>query len=76
MPALHIRNVPETTLSALRERARRRGHSMQQEVREILDGAAGEPLPADSPAPIDLVTVRTSSSSTWSREEIYGSTSR
>ena len=32
MPALHIRNVPEPVLAALRERAARRGVSMQQEL--------------------------------------------
>lgn len=75
MPAIHIRNVPERTLAALKERARRNGRSMQRELLEILDAAAEPP---DEPAqqPLQLVTVRTSGTSTWRREEIYGDDER
>lgn len=60
----------------LRERARRHGRSLEQEFRAILAAAQGErsgppPLP-----PIQLTTVRTSTSSTWSREELYGDEGR
>ncbi|MPY76898.1 MAG: Arc family DNA-binding protein [Actinophytocola sp.] len=71
MPAIHVRNVPESTLSALRERAERHGRSMQQEVLEILENAAAEPVPAQAPAPIQLVTTTTSVKATWRREDIY-----
>lgn len=76
MSAIHIRNVPESTVSALRERAERHGHSMQQEIRDILDSAAAEPLTGTAPEPIGLVTVRTPGTATWSREEIYGDEGR
>jgi plasmid stability protein len=71
VPAIHIRNVPEAMLSALRERAEAHGRSMQQEVLAILDAATVEPIPRQAPSPIQLVTVRTSSSTTWRREDIY-----
>ena len=71
MPAIHVRNVSERTLAALRERAARHGRSMQQEVLAILETAATEVPPTEPPAPIDLVTVSTAGGSTWRREEIY-----
>ena len=71
MPALHIRKVPEAVVAALRERAAQNGHSMQQEVLAILEGAAAEALPGRGPPPVRLVTVRTLGTSPWGREEIY-----
>jgi plasmid stability protein len=71
MPAIHIRNVPEPMLSALRERAAAHGRSMQQEVLAILDAATAEPIPRQAPSPIQLVTTRTSTNTTWRREDIY-----
>jgi antitoxin (DNA-binding transcriptional repressor) of toxin-antitoxin stability system len=55
--------------AALRERARRHGHTLEQELRMILDTAI-EPDPQDLP-PIQLITARTDGRSTWSREDIY-----
>lgn len=66
MPAIHVRNVPEATLAALRERAGRHGRSLEHEVLEILEKAAAET------APVRLVTTTTSARSTWRREDIYG----
>ncbi|MPY96568.1 MAG: Arc family DNA-binding protein [Actinophytocola sp.] len=71
MPAIHIRNVPEPTLAALRERAARHGRSMQQELLDILENAAAESAPAQPPRPIQLATTRTSVTATWRREDIY-----
>lgn len=76
MTAIHIRNVPESTISALRERADRHGWSMQQEVREILDAAAAEPGPGQERSPIQLVTAHTSVRAPWRREDIYGDEGR
>ena len=36
MPTLTIRNLPEDLTDNLKQRAQRHGHSMEQEVREIL----------------------------------------
>jgi plasmid stability protein len=77
MPAIHIRDVPESTLAALRERAERHGRSMQQELRAILEAAAQEPPPpSDTPPPLELITTKTSAAGTWSREETYGEEGR
>jgi plasmid stability protein len=62
-------------LRILRERARRHGRSLAQELREILDtvenGTGSDQLP-----PIRLTTVRTGGRATWPREEIYGDEGR
>jgi len=63
--------------AALRERASRHGHSLQQELLSILESAAAEPASSTTaPPPIRLKTVRTGGTSTWSREEIYGDEGR
>jgi PHD/YefM family antitoxin component YafN of YafNO toxin-antitoxin module len=62
-------------VAALRERARRNGRSLQQEVRSILAAAEADESPAALP-PIQLKTVRTTVSSRWSRAEIYGDEGR
>jgi plasmid stability protein len=75
--AFNVRNVPEPVAAALRERASRHGRSLQQELLVILEAAAAEPVPAaTAPAPIQLKTVRTPGSSSWSREEIYDDAAR
>ncbi len=42
MPTLTIRSVPAGTVETLKALARRNGRSMEQEVREVLDGYAAE----------------------------------
>jgi len=76
MAALHVRDVPESVVAALRERAARHGHSMQQEIRQILAAAAKVSPLREPPEPVRLTTVRTAVASTWSREEIYGDAGR
>jgi plasmid stability protein len=72
MVAFNIRNVPEPVATALRERASKHGHSLQQELLSILESVAAEPVPVTStPPPVQLKTVRTSGASTWSRDEMY-----
>jgi antitoxin (DNA-binding transcriptional repressor) of toxin-antitoxin stability system len=61
----------EGLVRILRDRARRHGRSLEQELRAILDTAENAAGPAPLP-PIRLATVRSAGSSTWSREEIYG----
>lgn len=76
MAALHIRDVPEAVVSALRERAERHGHSMQQELRRILAAAAAADPGGEELPPLDLIMTRTATTSTWSREELYGDEGR
>lgn len=76
MTAIHVRNLPESVVTALRERAVRHGQSMQQEIRQILEAAATAAPPHEAPEPVRLITVRTAGTSTWDREEIYGDAGR
>ena len=70
-----IMDETEGLVRILRERAKRHGRSLEQELRAILDAAENALSPAQLP-PIRLTTVRTSGGSTWSREEIYGDEGR
>lgn len=76
MAAIHVRNVPEHVVTALRERAARHGRSMQEEIRQILAAAAMKRPVEEALEPLRLQTVRTRGTSTWRREQMYGSTGR
>ena len=71
MAALHIRDVPEPVVASLRERARRHGRSVREEILRILEEVAAEPLPEEDLPPLQLTTVQTGGTSTWTREEAY-----
>jgi hypothetical protein len=49
---------------------------MQQEIRQILEQAAKSRPPREALEPLPLTTVRTTATSTWRREEIYGEAGR
>jgi len=75
-PAVAV--MPDDTqdlVTLLRERARRHGRSLQQELRVLLD-AAESAQAHDALPPIRLATVRTAGTSAWSREEMYGDEGR
>jgi len=76
MAAIHVRNVPKSVVTALRERAARHGHSMQQEIRQILEKAARARPPREALEPVRFSTVRTTAPSSWRREDIYGDAGR
>jgi plasmid stability protein len=42
MPTLTIRNVPESVVAALKAVARKKQHSMEQEVRSLLESHVAE----------------------------------
>lgn len=65
----------EALITVLRERARQHGVTLAQEVDALLRTAGEERTRAERP-PIQLTTVRTGSTSTWSRTEIYGDEGR
>lgn len=71
MPALHIRDVPEETVAALKRRAARRGHSVQQELREVLERVAAEPIDGARPRPLSLRTVSSGHTGTFDRTDFY-----
>lgn len=73
MRAIHIRNVPEPVVAAIKARAARHGRSVQQELREILAAAA---ISDEAAEPLQLSTVCTSGDQAWRREDIYGDRGR
>lgn len=71
VPALHIRNVPEATMLALKRRAHLHQVSMQQELLAILEQAAAEPVEAVLPRRIDLHLANTGRTEPFDRADIY-----
>lgn len=76
MAAVHVRDVPERVLDALKRRARRHERSLQGELRHILASVAqGEPSGERLP-PLELHFSDADPQTHWSREEIYGDDGR
>ncbi|SNS40382.1 hypothetical protein SAMN06309944_0117 [Micrococcales bacterium KH10] len=71
MPAVHIRDVPDETLAAIKRRAARHGVSVQHEIREALTRLANEPTHGSRPSPLQLFTVETGHSDSFDRTEFY-----
>lgn len=71
MTAIHIRDVSEETVAALKRRAAWHGHSVQQELRNVLDRAAAEPIMGASPRRFDLQTVATGHVESFDRADFY-----
>ena len=74
MKSIHIREVPSETREALKRLARENHRSLQGELRDILEKASRRAPTSDRSEA--LVTVRTGSTSTSHREEIYGDSGR
>ena len=75
MPALHIRNVDDAVISALKKRARQSNRSLEGELREILREAAFGRAAAAS-EPVTIHTVSVPSDSSYGREDIYDDSGR
>ena len=61
MSQVLIRNVDEETLKTLKERARKHRHSMQKEVKSLLDWAVHSPWPDETGTvfpPVSAVQVK------------------
>ena len=76
MSSIHIRDVPSTTLDALKRLARCHHRSLQGELHAILERAASLAPPDENPRPLELVTVETGRTTSWNRAEIYGADGR
>lgn len=76
MPAIHIRDIPEDVLAALKRRAARNSRSLQMEIKHHLFLLAEEPPGIVPFRPLKLVLSDVEGSSTWSRDEIYGDDGR
>lgn len=71
MAAVHIRNVPEETVTRLKERAASNGRSLEAELRSLLDEAAAQPV-ARKRRQINWITVSTGITEPFNRHDIYG----
>ena len=71
MPGIHVRDLPEETVQALKRRAKAHHRSVQGEVRAILSEAARASPPDEGYQPIRLNHVDIGNEETWTREEIY-----
>lgn len=71
MPALHIRDVPEETVAAIKRRAARHGRSVQQELREVLEKVAAEPVAGGRPQRLRLRTVASGHVESFDRADFY-----
>jgi plasmid stability protein len=72
MAALHVRNLDDAVIEALKRRAALKRRSLQGEVKTILEDAAfGVRKPREKAAPLVLKKVRVGAPGTYSREEMY-----
>ncbi len=77
MPALHIRNVDDAVITAIKERASKNHRSLEGELRQILTEAArGQPVTHKQRTELMLRIVSVPQESTVGREEIYGDDGR
>jgi plasmid stability protein len=75
MPAIHVRDLDDAVIAALKARARRNNRSLQGEVRSLLEAAAtggGGARQGKAARPLRLRTVKVGRPVTFSREVIYG----
>lgn len=77
MPALHIRNVDDSVIAALKRRAAARHRSLEGELRDVLEQAA---FPRKGKGAVhrklQLKTVSIGAKSSYSRDEIYAGEER
>lgn len=72
MPAIHIRDLPEEVVDALKRRAAANHRSLQGELRHLLIELSREAPPAAEVPPLKLnLSSSGVTETTWSREEIY-----
>lgn len=76
MPAIHIRDIPEEVLEALKRRAAANDRSLQQELRHSLRQLARDAPPAEPLPPVSLELSDAASESRWSRQEMYNDDGR
>lgn len=75
MKSIHIRDIDPEVLASLKRLARRHHRSLQGELRAILEREA-RLAPGETTGPLQLHTVSTGNTGTWSRDEIYGDQGR
>lgn len=76
MSAIHVRDLPEEVVAALKRRAARNHRSLQKELRSILASIAEQEPSAEPLAPIRLKLSKATDDAQWRRENIYGDEGR
>jgi hypothetical protein len=71
MPALHIRDIPEEVIEALKRRAAENDRSLQKELRHILISLVRDSPPLEPLPPLQLILSNARPDTDWSRSEIY-----
>ncbi len=71
MQAIHIRDVPDHVVAALKRRARANHRSLQGEVLATLEDAALRAPPPEPPAQLRLTLSTAPATGSWSREAMY-----
>jgi plasmid stability protein len=73
MPAIHVRDLDDAIIAALKARAAKNRRSLQGEAKSILEAAAlqHENRRAGPPGKLRLRTVKVGGKSSFSRKEIY-----
>ena len=76
MPAIHIRDIPDDVLDALKRRAAMNSRSLQMEIKHHLTQLARETLITSLP-PLQLEMSKLEGTDTnWRRDDIYGDSGR
>jgi hypothetical protein len=72
MGAVHVRELPDHVLEALKRRARQHHRSLQREIHAILHAAARDtpPAPGGYP-PLQLKLSESKATGAWTRERMY-----
>ena len=76
MSSILVRDVRPETLRALKRLAKSHHRSLQGELHAILDRVARMAPPESEVRSLNLITVRVGQSTSWDRDEIYGSDGR
>lgn len=76
MPAIHIRELDDAVIEALKARALRHRRSLQGELKSILEAAAREEDGSKRRRKLQLRKVSVGARSSFSRNEIYGDDGR
>ena len=75
MPAIHVRDIPEEVIEALKRRAARHRRSLQKELVHILESLARDEPEGIKLPPLELKFSKAEKGK-WSREDIYGDDGR
>lgn len=71
MQAIHLRNVPDPVVAALKRRAKANRRSLQGELLVVLEEAARQAPPAEPEPPVAWFVSDVPAETSWSRDEIY-----